>query len=84
MPEIVIDEEFKRLLPPLDRHTYTMLEDSILQNGCMHPLTYDIIKVTSAFNAYLQRLAPGSDATQLKTTLRSHIETLEGLYGQIG
>ena len=50
----------------------------------MHPLTYDIIKVTSAFNADLQRLTQGSDATQLRTTLRSHIETLEGLYGQIG
>jgi len=38
MPEITIDEEFKSLLPALDEKTYAMLEESLLENGCMHPL----------------------------------------------
>jgi len=38
MPEITIDEEFKNLLPALDEKTYAMLEESLLENGCMHPL----------------------------------------------
>ena len=37
-PEIIIDDEFKALLPALDEQTYEMLEESILENGCLHPL----------------------------------------------
>jgi len=36
--DIIIDEEFKRLLPPLDEQTYLSLEQSILDYGCMNPL----------------------------------------------
>ena len=38
MPKIIIDEEFKALLPALDSQTYAQLEASLLENGCMHPL----------------------------------------------
>ena len=36
--EIVIDEEFKSILPALDEKTYAFLEESLLAHGCMHPL----------------------------------------------
>jgi len=35
---ITIDEEFRALLPVLDTETYAMLEESLLRNGCLHPL----------------------------------------------
>jgi len=38
LQDIIIDEEFKRLLPPLDEQTYLSLEQSILNYGCMNPL----------------------------------------------
>jgi len=38
MQEIIIDDEFKFLLPPLDKTTYTWLEENILQHGCREPL----------------------------------------------
>jgi len=34
MQKIVIDEEFKALLPALDKETYDMLEANLIQNGC--------------------------------------------------
>jgi len=34
MPNIIIDEEFKALLPALDKDTYAMLEENLLKNGC--------------------------------------------------
>ena len=38
MPEIIIDEELKNLLPILPRKTYDNLEESLLEHGCIHPL----------------------------------------------
>ena len=38
MREIIIDEQFKALLPALDAQTYALLEESLLANGCLHPL----------------------------------------------
>ena len=38
MKEIMIDEEFRLLLPILDETTFQLLEESILQNGCRDPL----------------------------------------------
>jgi len=35
---IVIDDEFKLLLPALDKATYVSLEESLLQYGCRDPL----------------------------------------------
>ena len=34
MREIIIDEEFKGLLPELDKETYDLLEKNLLENGC--------------------------------------------------
>ena len=36
--KIIIDEEFSRLLPPLEEHEFCSLEDDILIHGCMNPL----------------------------------------------
>jgi len=38
MPEIIIDEEFQRLLPPLEKRDFCSLEDDILLRGCMNPI----------------------------------------------
>ena len=36
--EIRIDEEFKNLLPTLDKETYAWLEENLQTNGCREPL----------------------------------------------
>ena len=38
MRSIVIDDEFKGLLPALDKKTFDLLEENILQNGCRDAL----------------------------------------------
>ena len=38
MRNIIIDEEFKGLLPALDKDTFALLEENILQNGCRDSL----------------------------------------------
>ena len=38
MQDIIIDEEFRRLFPPLDEQQFCSLEDDILTYGCMNPL----------------------------------------------
>ena len=38
MQNIIIDEEFKRILPALDEIAYNELEESILVHGCLMPL----------------------------------------------
>jgi len=38
MQSIIIDEQFKFLLPALDEETYRLLEENILEHGCIHPL----------------------------------------------
>ena len=36
--EIIIDEEFEGILPPLDTETYRTLEENIVAHGCIYPL----------------------------------------------
>jgi len=38
MRDIIIDEEFRDLLPALDSETYSLLEENILENGCRDAL----------------------------------------------
>lgn len=38
MQEIIIDEEFRNLLPALDEETLRLLEENLLQHGCRDPL----------------------------------------------
>ena len=38
MQNIIIDEEFKSLLPALDKETYAALEENLLSNGCRDAL----------------------------------------------
>ena len=38
MQEIIIDEEFKALLPVLDEKTYAQLEENLIENGCRDSL----------------------------------------------
>ena len=38
MQNIIIDPEFKSLLPALDKDTYALLEENLIQNGCRDSL----------------------------------------------
>ncbi|MDR2714036.1 MAG: hypothetical protein LBB42_00665 [Coriobacteriales bacterium] len=38
MQKIIIDQEFKDLLPPLDSETFALLEENILEHGCRDSL----------------------------------------------
>jgi len=38
MQTVIIDEEFRSLLPALDEKTYTALESNIIENGCLYAL----------------------------------------------
>ena len=38
MQNITIDQEFKSLLPALDKDTYALLEENLIQNGCRDSL----------------------------------------------
>ena len=38
MQNIIVDEEFKSLLPMLDKETFELLEENLLQNGCRDSL----------------------------------------------
>lgn len=38
MLELVVDEELRELIPPLDAEERRLLEESILRDGCRHPL----------------------------------------------
>ena len=52
LQDIIIDEEFKRLLPPLDGKTYLSLEQSILDYGCMNPLVLWNGVLIDGYNRY--------------------------------
>ena len=52
LQDIIIDEEFKRLLPPLDEQTYLSLEQSILDYGCMNPLVLWNGTLIDGYNRY--------------------------------
>jgi len=50
--EIIIDEEFKGLLPSLDEETYNELEESLLQNGCREALVLWQDVLVDGYNRY--------------------------------
>jgi len=50
--EIIIDEEFRSLLPELNKETYAWLEDSILQYGCREPLVLWGSTLIDGYNRY--------------------------------
>jgi hypothetical protein len=52
MPEIIIDEEFRILLPVLDGETFRLLEDSILTHGCRDPLVLWNNTLIDGYNRY--------------------------------
>jgi len=52
LKDIVIDEEFRQLLPPLDAQTYSSLEQSILDYGCMNPLVLWNNTLIDGYNRY--------------------------------
>ena len=52
MQELIIDEEFRTLLPELDSETYALLEESILENGCIFPLVVWGDILIDGFNRY--------------------------------
>ena len=52
MQDIIIDEEFKWLLPALDAETYKLLEENILENGCRDSLILWGITLIDGHNRY--------------------------------
>jgi len=52
MQELIIDEEFRTLLPELDSETYAQLEERILENGCFFPLVVWGDILIDGFNRY--------------------------------
>jgi len=52
MQVIILDEEFKALLPALDNETFALLQESILENGCLFPLVLWENKLIDGFNRY--------------------------------
>ena len=52
MRELIIDEEFRTLLPELDSETYALLEENLLVNGCIYPLVVWGDILIDGFNRY--------------------------------
>jgi len=38
MKNLLIDEEFKKLIPPLSKEEFKLLEDNLLKDGCIDPI----------------------------------------------
>jgi len=52
LKEIIIDEEFMRLMPPLNDNEYCYLEQDILVHGCMNPLVLWNNILIDGYNRY--------------------------------
>jgi len=52
MREIIIDEEFKSLLPALDNLTYGQLKENLIQYGCREPLALWDGVLVDGYNRY--------------------------------
>ena len=52
MKNIILDEQFKYLLPSLDEETYKGLEESILEHGCIFPLVLWNDILIDGYNRY--------------------------------
>jgi len=50
--DIIIDKEFKSLLPPLDKETYTLLEKNLLEHGCRDALVTWNNVLIDGYNRY--------------------------------
>jgi len=50
--EIIIDERFRCILPTLDKETYRLLEESLLEHGCQDPLVTWNNTLIDGFNRY--------------------------------
>jgi len=51
--DIIIDEEFRSLLPALDSETFKQLEENLLQNGCRDPIVLWNGMLIDGHNRYL-------------------------------
>ena len=52
MNEILLDDRFQSLLPPLDAETYSLLEESLLEHGCLTPLVVWNGILVDGYNRY--------------------------------
>ena len=51
--ELIIDEEFKKLIPPLSDEEFGLLEESIVEEGCRDPLVvWDNSIILDGHNRY--------------------------------
>ena len=52
MENIIIDEEFRSLLPALDKVTFALLEENLLENGIRDPLVLWNNILIDGYNRY--------------------------------
>ena len=52
METIILDEQFRSILPALDKKTYSLLEENILQHGCITPLVLWEGILVDGYNRY--------------------------------
>lgn len=52
MYNLKIDEDFKRLIPPLSAEEYRQLEENIIRDGCREPLTVWYTTILDGHNRY--------------------------------
>ena len=50
--EIIVDEEFRSLLPELDKETYALLEENLIENGCRDALVLWEGRLIDGYNRY--------------------------------
>ena len=77
MKEIIIDEEFRLLLPKLDKDTFESLEKNIVAYGVRDPL------VLWKLNTTILSITGNKSISEMKTSIKNLITSLEELLNSI-
>lgn len=90
MKDLIIDEEFRELLPTLDKNTFALLEENVLENGIRdaivdrgeesRTLEEVFTDIAETINIELLTLARDYNPVELKVALRGHIDWLEDIF----
>jgi len=90
--QIIIDEEFKMLLPSLDKNTFESLEKNILEYGVRDPLVlwanilidgYNRYNICTTHNLPFKLLSNNPGIHDIKSSLKILINSLEEIYVSI-
>jgi len=76
MQEIIIDEEFRSLLPELDKETYRLLVENLLEHGCRDPLVLWKGILVDGYNRYRICSAHGIPFNTVEKDFESREEAL--------